>query len=87
MRILLATDGSPQAKGAEVLAEWLAYKLSAKLLLLYVRDVRLLRGLEPLDLGALTIPVPVYRQELEKVLTLKGESILERLRKSAQEAV
>lgn len=86
MRILLATDGSPQAKGAEVLAEWLAYKLSAKLFLLYVRDVRLLRGLEPLDLGALTIPVPVYRQELEKVLTLKGESILERLRKSAQEA-
>lgn len=86
MRILLATDGSPQARGAEALAEWLAYKLSAKLILLYVRDVRLLRGLEPLDLGALTIPLPVYRQELERVLTLKGEAILERLLKSAQEA-
>ena len=46
MRILLATDGSPQARGAEVLAEWLCYKLSAKLVALYVRDSRLIRVLE-----------------------------------------
>ena len=45
MRILLATDGSPQAKGAEVLAEWLGYKLSAKLLVLYVVDLRLVQAL------------------------------------------
>jgi nucleotide-binding universal stress UspA family protein len=72
MRILLATDGSPQARGAEVLAEWLSYKLSAKLLALFVRDVRLIRVPELLDLGALTIPLPVYREELEKALTFKG---------------
>lgn len=86
MRILLATDGSLQARGAEVLAEWLAYKLSAKLLVLYVRDVRLVRVPELLDLGALTIPLPVYREELEKALTAKGEAILERIGKSAEEA-
>jgi nucleotide-binding universal stress UspA family protein len=86
MRILLATDGSPQARGAEVLAEWLSYKLSAKLLALFVRDVRLIRVPELLDLGALTIPLPVYREELEKALTFKGEAILERIRKSSEEA-
>jgi nucleotide-binding universal stress UspA family protein len=86
MRILLATDGSPQARGAEVLAEWLCYKLSAKLLALFVRDVRLVRMVEFLDFGALTIPVSVYQEELEKALTLKGEAILERIQKSGQEA-
>lgn len=86
MRILLASDGSPQARGAEVLAEWLCYKLSAKLLVLYVRDVRLVRVPELLDFGALTIPLPAYREELEKALTLKGELLLERLRQSAEKA-
>lgn len=86
MRILLATDGSPQAKGAEVLAEWLCYKLSAKLLVLYVVDLRLVQALEPLDLGALTIPLPVRREEVERLLTLKGEAVLERVVGSAQAA-
>ncbi|MDW8016571.1 MAG: universal stress protein [Thermus sp.] len=86
MRILLATDGSPQARGAEVLAEWLCYKLSAKLVALFVRDVRLVRVPELLDFGALTIPLPAYREELEKALTAKGEALLGRLAQSAREA-
>ncbi|GAA5338760.1 universal stress protein [Thermus antranikianii] len=86
MRILLATDGSPQARGAEVLAEWLCYKLSAKLVALYVRDSRLIRVLELMDFGALTVPVPAYREELEKALSAHGEALLERIRKSAEEA-
>ncbi|TBH17502.1 universal stress protein [Thermus thermamylovorans] len=85
MRILLATDGSFQARGAEVLAEWLGYKLSAKLVVLFVRDARLIRVPELLDFGALTIPVPTYREELEKALAAKGEAILERLGKTARE--
>ena len=85
MRLLLATDGSPQARGAEALAEWLGYKLSAKLLALFVRDVRLVRIPELLDFGALTIPMPVYREELERALTLKGEAVLERIRKGGAE--
>ncbi|WP_117237894.1 universal stress protein [Thermus sediminis] len=86
MRILLATDGSPQARGAEVLAEWLCYKLSAKLLALFVRDVRLVRFPEVLDFGALTIPVSVRREEVERALTLKGEAILEQIRKNGEGA-
>ncbi|MDM7323966.1 MAG: universal stress protein [Thermus sp.] len=86
MRILLATDGSPQARGAEVLAGWLCYKLSAKLVALYVRDIRLVRVLEFLDFGALTVPVPAYKEELEKALSAYGEALLERIRKSAEEA-
>lgn len=86
MRILLATDGSPQARGAEVLAEWLCYKLSAKLVALYVRDSRLIRVLELMDFGALTVPVPAYREELERALGAYGEALLERIRKSAEEA-
>jgi len=73
MRILLATDGSLQARGAEVLAEWLCYKLSAKLVALYVRDSRLIRVLELMDFGALTVPVPAYREELEKALSKLSE--------------
>ena len=83
MRILLATDGSPQARGAEALAEWLAYKLSAPLTVLFVVDTRLARIPELLDFGALTVPVPVLRTELERALALRGEAVLERVRQSA----
>ncbi len=86
MRILLATDGSPQAQAAEVLAEWLAYKLEAKLVALFVKDIRLLQGLEFLDLGALTIPWPTRKAELDQALTAKGEAILNRIRQSAEAA-
>ncbi|GGN02958.1 universal stress protein UspA [Thermus composti] len=85
MRILLATDGSPQARGAEALAEWLCYKLSAKLSVLFVKDQRLIRAPELLDLGALTLPIPTYREALDQALTLKGEAVLERVRKGAEE--
>ncbi|KGQ23000.1 universal stress protein [Thermus filiformis] len=86
MNLLLATDGSPPARSAEVLAEWLAYKLQARLRVLFVRDERLIRLPQLLDLGALSIPLPVRHQELEEALTLKGEAVLERVRKSAEEA-
>lgn len=86
MRILLATDGSFQARGAEVLAEWLCYKLSAKLVALYVADSRLIRVQELLDLGALTIPLSVYREELERAMAAKGQALLERIRRSAEQA-
>ena len=86
MRILLATDGSPQARGAEALAEWLAYKLSAPLTVLFVVDTRLARIPELLDFGALTVPVPVLRTELERALALRGEAVLDRVRQSASAA-
>ncbi|GAB1858838.1 hypothetical protein MHTCC0001_36820 [Flavobacteriaceae bacterium MHTCC 0001] len=63
MMILLATGGTPQARGAQVLAEWLAYKLSAPLTVLFVVDTRLARIPVLLDFGALTVPVPVPRSE------------------------
>lgn len=86
MRVLLATDGSAQARGAEALAEWLCYKLGGKLTVLYVRDARFIRVLELLDFGALTVPVPAYREDLERALSVRGEAILERLRQSALQA-
>ncbi len=86
MNLLLATDGSPPARSAEVLVEWLAYKLQARLRVLFVRDERLIRLPQLLDLGALSIPLPVRHQEIEEALTLKGEAILERIRKSAEQA-
>lgn len=86
MNLLLATDGSPPARSAEVLGEWLAYKLQARLRVLFVRDERVIRLPQLLDLGALSIPLPVRHQELEEALTVRGEAILERIRKSAEQA-
>lgn len=84
MRILLATDGSPQARGAEAMAEWLSYKLAARLLVLHVQDTRLIRTLELLDLGALSIPWPAYRSELQRALAVRAEAILERIKQEGE---
>ncbi|MGQ9692489.1 MAG: universal stress protein [Thermaceae bacterium] len=86
MNLLLATDGSLAAQSAEVLAEWLAYKLQARLRVLFVRDERLIRFPQLLDLGALSIPLPVRHEEIEEALTLRGEAILSRIKRSAEEA-
>lgn len=85
-RILIASDGSAPARGAETLAEWLAYELEAQLVGLFVRDSRWIRLPEFLDLGALSVPLPAYHQEIEQALTVKGEGILKRLEDSAQSA-
>ncbi|MER3489373.1 MAG: universal stress protein [Meiothermus sp.] len=85
-RILLASDGSASAKGAEALAEWLGYELEAQLVGLFVRDSRWIRLPEFLDLGALSLPLPAYHQEIEQALTVKGEGILGRLENAARMA-
>jgi hypothetical protein len=66
-RLLLATDGSTPALGAERLAGYLAYELEAVLEALYVRDIRLIRMPELMDWGAISMPMPVYHEEIEKV--------------------
>ncbi|WP_457637110.1 universal stress protein [Oceanithermus sp.] len=83
-RVLLATDGSEPALAAEKLAAWLAYKTEAVLEVLYVRDIRLIRMPELMDWGAISIPVPVYHEEIEKVLSARAEAALERVRKEAE---
>jgi len=83
-RVLLATDGSNPALAAEKLAGWLAYKTEAVLEVLYVRDIRLIRMPELMDWGAISIPVPVYHEEIEKVLSAKAEAVLERVRRETE---
>ncbi|HGY08944.1 MAG TPA: universal stress protein [Oceanithermus profundus] len=85
-RLLLATDGSAPALGAERLAGWLAYELEAVLEALYVRDIRLVRMPEMMDWGAISMPMPIYHEEIEKVLTARAEAVLERVRKETEEA-
>jgi len=85
-RILLATDGSKPALAAEKLASWLAYEAEAGLEVLYVRDIRLIRMPELMDWGAISIPMPVYHEEIEKVLTARAEVVLERVRREAEKA-
>jgi len=83
-RVLLATDGSSPAVAAERLAAWLAYKTEAVLEVLYVRDIRLIRMPELMDWGAISVPVPVYHEEIEKVLSARAEAVLERVRREAE---
>ena len=83
-RVLLATDGSGPALAAEKLAGWLAYKTEAVLEVLYVRDIRLIRMPELMDWGAISIPVPVYHEEIEKVLSARAEAVLERVRRETE---
>ncbi|WP_457630779.1 universal stress protein [Oceanithermus sp.] len=85
-RVLLATDGSKPALAAEKLAAWLAYKTEAQLEVLYVRDIRLIRMPELMDWGAISVPVPVYHEEIEKVLTARAEAVLERVRRETGSA-
>ncbi len=85
-RLLLATDGSAPALGAERLAAYLAYELEAVLEVLYVRDIRLIRMPELMDWGAISVPVPVYHEEMEKVLTARAEAVLERVRRETERA-
>jgi len=85
-RVLLATDGSDPALAAERLASWVAYKAEAVLEVLFVRDVRLIRMPELMDLGAISVPVPVYHEEIEKVLTARAEAVLERVRRETESA-
>ncbi len=85
-RVLLATDGSRAALGAERLAAWLGYKTEALLQVLYVRDIRLIRMPELMDWGAISIPMPAYHEEVEKVLTARAEVIVERVAKEAAAA-
>ncbi len=85
-RILLATDGSKPALAAEKLASWLAYEAEASLEVLYVRDIRLIRMPELMDWGAISIPMPVYHEEIEKVLTARAEAVLERVRRETESA-
>ncbi|WP_457633210.1 universal stress protein [Oceanithermus desulfurans] len=85
-RLLLATDGSTPALGAERLAGYLAYELEAVLEALYVRDIRLIRMPELMDWGAISMPMPVYHEEMEKVLTARAEAVLERVREETEQA-
>jgi len=83
-RILLATDGSEPAKSAETMALFLARRLDAELVALFVKDIRLIRFPELLDFGALTIPVPTYHEAVDRALEERGRAILERLKKEAE---
>ncbi len=82
-RILLATDGSEPARSAERMALFLAERLEAELVALFVKDIRLIRFPELLDFGALTIPVPTYHEAVDRALEERGRAILERLKKEA----
>jgi len=84
-RILLATDGSEPAKSAEEMAFWLAKRLEAEVVALFVKDERLIRFPELLDFGAVTIPLPTYHEEIDRALTERGKAVLERLEKRAKE--
>ncbi len=85
-RILLATDGSSPAMAAEALAEYLAYALGAELVALYVKDTRLIRFPELLDLGALSVPLTVRHEEIEEALEARARGVLARLEASAKAA-
>ncbi len=82
-RILLATDGSPVAQSAETLAIFLAKKLEAELVALFVKDARLIRFPELLDFGAISVPMPAYHEALDEALELRGQATLERVAKAA----
>ena len=83
-RILLATDGSPPARSAEALAFYLARRLGAELVALFVKDVRLVRFPELLDFGAISVPVPTYHETLDRALEARAQAVLERLRREAE---
>ncbi len=82
-RILLATDGSAPAKSAEALAFFLARRLGAELVALFVKDVRLVRFPELLDFGAISVPVPTYHEAIDAALEARGKAVLERLAREA----
>ncbi len=83
-RILLATDGSPGAESAEALGLYLARRLGAELLALFVKDVRLIRYPELLDFGAISVPMPAYHEAVDEALELRGRATLERVAKKAE---
>ncbi len=83
-RMLLATDGSPPARSAEALALFLARRLSAELVALFVKDVRLIRFPELLDFGAISVPVPTYHEAIDEALEARGKAVIERLSREAE---
>ncbi len=82
-RILLATDGSRGAESAEAMALYLARSLEAELVVLFVKDARLIRYPELLDFGAISVPMPAYHEAVDEALELKGQATLERVAKKA----
>jgi nucleotide-binding universal stress UspA family protein len=77
-RILLCTDGSPDAEVAGDYAIWLAHKLHASLQALYVTDIRLLEGPWLADLsGAFGAqPYPNLMPKVEEIQRQKADTIL-----------
>jgi nucleotide-binding universal stress UspA family protein len=86
--ILLCTDGSPAAKGATDAAIWFARKLSARIRVLYVTDIRLLEGPLLADLsGALgAAPYPALLPQFKQMEESKSETIFHTVIKLASDA-
>ncbi len=77
-RILLCTDGSPNAEVAGDYAIWFAKKLGARLQVLYITDIRLLEGPWMSDLsGALGAqPYAALGPKLQELQNEKAATIL-----------
>lgn len=77
-KILLCTDGSPDAEVAGEYAVWLGRKLGADLHALYVTDLRLLEGPWLADLsGAIGAqPYPGLVPRLQQIQKQKAETVL-----------
>jgi nucleotide-binding universal stress UspA family protein len=77
-KILLCTDGSPDAEVAAEYTVWLAQKLPAEVQILYVTDIRILEGPWLSDLsGALGAqPYPALVPRLQEIQRQKAAAIL-----------
>ena len=87
-RILLCTDGSPNAEVAGQYAIWFAKKLKAHLQILYITDIRLLEGPWLSDLsGAIGAqPYAALVPKLQEVQNEKAAMVLAAAEKNCQDA-
>jgi nucleotide-binding universal stress UspA family protein len=85
--ILLCTDGSPFADSAGDYAIWLAEKLHARILSLYITDIRFLEGPMLADLsGAIGAqPYPALLPQLQQIQSEKADTLLGAVQQRCQE--
>jgi nucleotide-binding universal stress UspA family protein len=87
-RILLCTDGSPNAETAGDYAIWFAQKLGARLQVLYITDIRLLEGPWLADLsGAVGAqPYAALVPKLQELQNEKAATVLAAAEKRCRDA-
>lgn len=84
--ILLAVDASENAKVAMAYANFLGYKLEASLQAVYVSDTRIINAPYWTDVGAVSLPLTPFSNQMREVLESQGHSLMDEVTEKAKKA-